>query len=75
MQGVNTYQERIKNPGVGIINWEFISNHPEAKLAIWERYQTDASFKIQLDQLKENDPYFKRMFDKHFASYKETRGR
>ncbi len=69
MDGVNSYEQRIKNPGLDILDFEFLSIHPEAKLAIWQRYNTDVIFKSKIDMHLANNVYFRYLFKKHFSPY------
>ena len=69
MDGINSYEKMLKNPGLQIIDWEFLSLHPEAILPIWQRYKVDAFFKEKIDMLRANNIYFKVQFNKYFAKF------
>lgn len=71
--GMPSYEERLRNPSLSIIDFTFISLHPEAKAAIWERYQTDIVFKVKLDECIKNDLLFAFRFREAFKSYLDRR--
>ena len=73
MNGINSYEDRMRQPWKQIIDWEYISFHPEAKFAIWERYQTDMIFKSKIDEAKARDYVFKIKFEESFKSYQRGR--
>ncbi len=73
MFGVHTYEEIIRDPYLNIIDWTYISLHPEAKIAIRERYQIDSTFKNIIDEKKNNSPLFKRKFEEYFPELNKTR--
>lgn len=60
--GINSYQDRIENPGVGIIDFSYVSLHPECIYYIREKYMMDATFKTQIDEKMANDPIFRNKF-------------
>lgn len=68
MKGINSYEERLKNPYLGLIDWEYISLHPEAKLAIKQRYSTDTFFKAKIEEAKASDILFKEKFEQYFEN-------
>lgn len=73
MKGINSYQDRLKNPGKEIIDFEFVSAHPETKMEIAMKYNSDATFRQELFQKMIVDPGFKFRFYNCFGSYvKET---
>ena len=71
--GMPSYEERLRNPSLSIIDFTFISLHPEAKAAICERYQTDIVFKVKLDECIKNDLLFAFRFREAFKSYLDRR--
>lgn len=73
MHGVNSYEELLRCPYLGIIDWEYLSFHPEAKFAIQERYKTDITFKMRIDATKSRSPLFKQKFEEYFPSLEKTR--
>lgn len=73
MQGVHTYEEQIKNPNLSIIDFEYIILHPEAKLAIQERYHTDVFFREKINEAMARDVIFKNKFLKHFKIANRSR--
>lgn len=77
MKGYNSYEARLRHPEIGILDFEYLNLHPEAKAAIWERYVCDASFKGKLDQVMSVDVMFKSRFKDCFKSFmpKEERSR
>ncbi len=69
MRGINTYEERIKNPNIDLINWEEIANYPECRLIIWNKYMTDPYFKQEINMRRSNNVFFNYQFKKYFKSY------
>lgn len=67
--GINTYEEMLKNPMLKIIDFEFLVGHPEAKFLVWEKYNNDYSFKMKIDELIECDASFKKRFYNAFDSF------
>ena len=66
MRGINTYEERIKNPNIDLINWEEIANYPECRLIIWNKYMTDPYFKQEINMRRSNNVFFNYQFKKYF---------
>ena len=73
MKGIYGYEERLKNPYLSLIDWEYIILHPEAKLAIMTRYNTDIFFKKRIDEAKAIDSLFEQKFDQYFNPNKRSR--
>ena len=73
MQGVHSYEEQIKNPNLSIIDFEYIILHPEAKLAIQERYYTDAFFREKINEAMARDVIFKNKILKYFNIVNRSR--
>ena len=67
--GMPSYEERLRNPNLSIIDFEYITLHPEAKAAIWERYLTDIVFKVKLNECMNNDLLFAFRLQEAFKSY------
>ena len=68
--------DRLRYTELSIIDFEFIEIHPEAKLAIWERYNQDSVFRRRIDEHCKNDLVFNYRFYETFKSYLELgRGR
>lgn len=70
MKGVYSFEEQIKNPKLSIIDFEYIILHPEAKLAIQERYYTDPFFRERIDRAKAKNYAFKEKFEQYFGLYR-----
>lgn len=68
MQGVKSYEELQRNSHLGIIDWEYVLLHPEAKLAIQQRYNTDVFFREKIDNAMKRDAVFRRKFTQSFKS-------
>ena len=69
MKGVTTYEDRLRNPNLSILDFEFIVLHPEARSAIWEKYCMDTLFKMRIDEQMKNDLLFAYRFNEVFKSY------
>lgn len=69
MDGVPSYEQRLRNPGLSVIDFEFVSLHPEAKFAIWERYCIDSFFRMKIREQMLLDPIFKKRFRDAFRSF------
>lgn len=73
MYGIHSYEEILKDPYLDIIDWEYITLHPEAKFAIQERYLQDPVFKERIDAKKSISPLFKRKFEEYFPGLTKSR--
>lgn len=60
--GINSYQDRIENPGLGIIDFSYVALHPECIYYIKEKYMMDTTFKRQIDEKMTMDPIFREKF-------------
>ena len=67
MNGIRSYEDILKNPGISIIDWEYLSIHPEAKYKIIEKYVSDPMFKMKVNQKLSTDSYFKMKFNNYFS--------
>ena len=73
MYGIHTYEEILKDPYLDIIDWNYITLHPEAKFAIRERYLQDPIFKSKIEEKKNLSVSFKQKFEKFFPSLEKSR--
>lgn len=73
MYGIHSYEEILKDPYLDIIDWEYITLHPEAKFAIRERYLQDPVFKSRIDEKQNISLVFKLRFENHFPSLNKSR--
>lgn len=73
MYGVRSFEEMVRDPYLDIIDWEYITLHPEAKFAIRERYLQDPVFKSRIDGKKKISLVFKLRFETHFPSLNKSR--
>ena len=69
MNGINTFYDSLNNPFKGIIDFEYLVSHPEAKFNIWEKYNNDPAFKLRIDEMIERDVVFKNRFNNAFNSF------
>lgn len=69
--GINNYFDRIKNPNLSLIDFEFLMNHPEFISYVWEKYLTDTTFKTMVDEKINVDVNFKYRFLNTFKSFIE----
>ncbi|MDD5865387.1 MAG: hypothetical protein PUD07_02720 [bacterium] len=67
--GINNYLERIKNPNLPLIDFEFLMNHPEFISYVWEKYVTDMTFKNMVNEKIMLDVNFKYKFLNTFKSF------
>ena len=61
-KGINNYLDRIKNPNLPLIDFEFLMNHPEFISYVWEKYVTDMTFKNMVNEKIMWDVNFKYKF-------------
>lgn len=73
MYGIRSYEEMARDPYLDIIDWEYITLHPEAKFAIKERYLQDPVFKSRIDEKKNISLIFKLRFETHFPGLNKSR--
>lgn len=67
--GINNYLDRIKNPNLPLIDFEFLMNHPEFISYVWEKYVTDMTFKNMVNEKIMWDVNFKYKFLNTFKSF------
>lgn len=75
MLGINSYEERQRCPWKFLFDFEYLSNHPEAKIVIWQKYQTDMIFKLQVEEEKRRNFLFEEKFSDAFKTYQRARMR
>ena len=68
-KGINNYLDRIKNPNLPLIDFEFLMNHPEFISYVWEKYVTDMTFKNMVNEKTMWDVNFKYKFLNTFKSF------
>lgn len=68
-KGINNYLDRIKNPNLPLIDFEFLMNHPEFISYVWEKYVTDMTFKNMVNEKIMLDVNFKYKFLNTFKSF------
>lgn len=68
-KGINNYLDRIKNPNLPLIDFEFLMNHPEFISYVWEKYVTDMTFKNMVNEKIMWDVNFKYKFLNTFKSF------
>lgn len=73
MYGIHSYEEMLRDPYLDIIDWAYITLHPEAKFAIRERYYMDSVFRMHIDEKKNISPLFKRKFEEYFPELIKSR--
>ena len=70
MEWMPNYEKRVQNPHFRVLDFELLNAHPEAKFAIWQRYQMDAVFRNRIQDLMMSDYAFKETFNfNNFSSY------
>lgn len=67
--GINNYIDRIKNPNLPLIDFEFLMNHPEFISYVWEKYLIDITFKNMVDEKISSDVNFKYRFLNTFKNF------
>lgn len=48
MNFIPSYEDRLRNPHLKVLDFELLVAHPEAKLAVWQRYKMDILFRTRL---------------------------
>ncbi len=66
MKAYYTYEERIKNPHLGLINFTYLQSHPEAMFLLREKYLLDQSFRIAIIEKAATDKVFEKKINKIF---------
>lgn len=69
MDFIPSYEERLRNPHLKVLDFELLVSHPEAKLAVWQRYKMDILFRNRLNDLMRIDYSFKKRFIEIFQEY------
>lgn len=69
MNDFNNLSERIAYLIDGVLDFEYLHQHPQARFAVWQRYQNDPIFQEKLDQIMSIDPMFKTNFNSCFSEY------
>lgn len=68
MNIINSYEDRVKNSHLQLINFEYIITHPMAKYEIVHRYNTDTLFKFRVDEERLINTSFNYKWNKYFSS-------
>ncbi len=68
-KAIPTYEERIQNPSLSIINFSYVIMHPESISEVWNKYCFDTTFRMQVNQKIKTDVMFKRKFYELFKEY------
>lgn len=68
-KAIPSYEERLRNPGLELINFSYLLTHPESIYEVWLRYKTDVTFKMQLTEKMYLNPIFKQKFYETFKHY------
>ena len=48
--GIYSYEERLKNPNLPLIDFEYLINHPEYINYVWEKYLMDINFQNKVNE-------------------------
>ena len=67
--GIYTYEERLKDTFLPLIDFEYLHFNPECVQLVWEKYLTDYSFKSAVNQKMYLDSIFSERFNKVFSRY------
>lgn len=70
MKGINSFEDIVRDPSKEIIDFEYLYTHPEAKVAIAQRYKIDFAFRKRLFTKMCVSPSFKQRFYECFESYR-----
>ncbi len=69
MNFIPSYEDRLRNPHLKVLDFELLVAHPEAKLAVWQRYKMDILFQTRLQDLMMSNYFFKQQFEEVFQEY------
>ncbi len=69
MYGIRSYEERLKNPEKGFMDFEYFYNNPQEKANFWQYYLTNPHIKQEIDSRLSYDMIFKVNFNKCFRSF------
>ena len=67
--GIYSYEERLKNPHLPLIDFEYLINHPEYINYVWEKYLMDINFQNKVNEKLFYDENFKNRFNSIFNNY------
>lgn len=67
--GIYSYEERLKNPNLPLIDFGYLINHPECINYVWEKYLMDINFQNKVNEKMLYDENFKNRFNSLFSSY------
>ncbi len=67
--GIYSYEERLKNPNLPLIDFEYLVNHPECINYVWEKYLMDINFQNKVNEKMLYDENFKNRFNSLFSGY------
>lgn len=69
MYDFDDLNEKIKHSEESILDFEYLMEHPQARFAIWQRYENDPVFQGRLDHIMDIDSIFKTNFRTCFSEY------
>lgn len=66
---IYTFEDLVKNPGMDLINFEYLLTHPDVKIEVWHRYCYDSLFREIIGRKMLIDSVFKTRFFETFKGY------
>ncbi len=73
MNGIISFEERVKNPGKGIIDFEYLENNPADIAGVWVYYRTNKEFSDIIDYKLKTNPVFREKFKNCFGNFINNR--
>ena len=67
----NTFEQRVNNSNLELINFEAIITQPMAKYEVWNRYKLDIYFRRNVDEMRKMNSSFNYRWNKYFSSFYE----
>lgn len=67
----NTFEKRVNNPSVELVNFESIVSQPITKYEIWQRYKFDVIFRHSVDEMRNLSSSFNYKWNKYFSLFHE----
>ena len=69
MYGIYSYEERLKHPEKGFMDFNYFYNNPQEKANFWEYYLANPHIKQEIDSRLSYDMIFKVNFNKCFEEF------
>ena len=69
MKAINSFEDRIKNSSLGLINFEVLIKNPSEIYNVWNQYLFNPAFRLLVESKYNTDILFRLKFDEYFSRF------